>query len=125
MKSMLMSPNDSGWRTSIMRRLYSSSMARNDTMTSDGSRVLPSSCENVRCFSALMRLWMERTYTSTGMGLAAMCSDSSRNTSRRASAAAATPARSSSVVPRRKSGMSPRNCASGPKGRPCMRPCMR
>ena len=56
------------------------------------------------------------------MGFAAMCSLSSKNTSRRASARAASSARESSDTSRKKSGMRFRKHASGPNGRGCMRP---
>ena len=81
-----------------MARLYSSSTAKNVTTTTAVGVRSSTSSENIRCFLFAMRWWMARTCASTGMGLAAMCSDSSRNTSRRAKARAAHQRQSPSSV---------------------------
>ena len=81
-----------------MARLYSSSTARNVTTTTGTGVRSSTSSEKRSVFLFWMRWWMARTCTSTGMGFAAMCSDSSRNTSRRAKARAASSARPSIVT---------------------------
>ena len=79
-----MSPNCSCCSIFTMARLYSSSTAKNVTTTTGSGVRSSTSSENRRRFRFTMRWWMARTCTSTGMGFAATCSDSSRNTSRRA-----------------------------------------